>query len=674
MSEPHKVQQEIQRLVEEVEKHNYRYYVLSEPTISDKEYDNLLRRLKKLEASYPEFKLPYSPTQRVGAKVEEGARTVTFTVKMLSLDNTYSVEELREWERRVRKVLGAEGVTYTAELKIDGVSASLTYEKGVFSVGATRGDGLTGEEVTHNFKTIPTIPLKLLKSEKYSTPELFEVRGEVYMNKVDFAALNKERKKRGDVLFANPRNATSGSIKLLDSTITAQRKLNCLVHSLGLISGAKTYQSHWEFLEAARALGLRVNHEHNRLCRNFEEVLDYCHEYQEKRNQIPYEVDGVVIKVNSLSQQRELGETLKSPRWAVAYKFPAQQATTTVEDISVQVGRTGVLTPVARLKPVQCAGVTISRATLHNFDEVERLNVKVGDRVLLERAGDVIPKIIKVVEHAKGGKVKHLKVPRKCPECGGKIAKLKEGAVAYRCINPSCPKQLECGLIHFASRTAMNIEGLGEAVVWQLLDKKIVRDLADIYFLRKEDLLSLEFFADKKAENLLKAIRQSKSLPLSRFIYALGIMNIGEKAAFLLAQRFHSLERLLKASGEELTHIHEIGEVSADSVRSFFSQEAARKLIEKFKKAGVNMVEPKKEGVETKFAAKKFVFTGELTRWGRHEAAAMVKQSGGEVVLSVSKNTDFVVVGTNPGSKYDKAVQLSIKILNEQQFEEMLNA
>lgn len=672
MTEKAKIQKEIQQLIEAIESHNHRYYILAQPRISDKEYDDLLKRLVTLENQFPEFRLPYSPTQRVGVKLQEATRTVRHRAQMYSLDNTYSWAELAEWQQRLRKTLSEENREYVVELKIDGVSASLTYEEGVFMLGATRGDGSIGEDITHNCRTIRSVPLKLLKPRRFEIPRLLELRGEIYMDKVDFAAMNRERKKKGEVLFANPRNAASGSLKLLDSTLTARRKLNCFIHSFGLLQGGREYQTHWEFLQAAQEFGFRVN-PHNRLCQTFTAVQDYCLEYQQKRKEIPYEVDGIVIKVNSLQQQRELGETLKSPRWAVAYKFPAHQATTKVKDIVVQVGRTGVLTPVAILQPVECAGVMISRATLHNFEEIQRLGVKKGDRVLLERAGDVIPKIIKVVASSPEKKVKAFRVPPRCPECGGQITKWKQEDVAYRCVNPSCPKQLQRGLIHFASRGAMDIEGLGESAVQQLLAKNLIKDLADIYFLKKEDWLTLDLFADKKSENLMRSIEASKKLSLSHFLYALGIANIGKKAALLLAQHFLTIDRLMKASVEELTGIHEIGRVTAVSLQDFFRQDFAKELIAKFKKAGVNTSESEGKAKTGRLTGKKFVFTGELSGFTRRQAADSVKERGGQVVSSVSRHTDFVVTGSQPGSKYQKALDLGVKILNERQFQEIIN-
>ncbi len=666
-----KTAQQIKKIAEEIEDHNYRYYALDQPAISDKEYDDLLKTLLALEKKFPDLISADSPSQRVGIKISSGSETVNHSAKMYSLDNTYSLGELKEWDKRVLKGLPQQKIEYVAELKIDGISAALTYKEGHLILGATRGDGLKGENVTHSLKTVRSIPLKLQQHSKISIPKLLDVRGEVYMNFKDFEALNEDKKEREEELFANPRNAASGSVKLLDSRITAERKLNCFIHSFGVLEGGKTFETQWQFLEQMKEWGFCVN-PYSRLCKTFDEVIAFFQEFQNKRNSLPYEVDGVVVKVNSLSQQGQLGETLKSPRWAVAYKFPAQQATTKVKDIVVQVGRTGVLTPVAELEPVQCAGVTIARSTLHNFDEIKRLGIKKGDRVLVERAGDVIPKIVKVVEHNKETKEKFFVVPKKCPECGGAIAKGKTEDVAYRCINPFCPKQLERRLTHFASRKAMDIEGLGEAVVSQLIVKGLVKDFADIYFLNKEDFLKCELFADKKAENLLLSIEKSKKQPLARLIYGLGVPNIGEKGAFILAQRFKSLDKLIEAKRDDLKSIFEVGEVTALSLETFFRQPFARKLILKLRQAGLQLTEPEPRK-SNKLMGKKFIFTGELKSMTRLEASELVKKLGGEIVSSVSPKTDFVVAGENPGSKYEKALNLGVKILNEQEFKESLN-
>ncbi len=673
MNEKLKAKKEIEKLAREIEAHNDRYYVLDQPTISDREYDRLLKRLIELEGFYPDLRLQDSPTQRVGTKVAVQAPTVRHSLKMYSLDNTYSFKELEEWHNRVLKGLPGQSIEYVVELKIDGVSAALTYKEGIFVLGATRGDGSVGEDITHNLKTIHSIPLRLKSDRAQELPALLEVRGEIYMDRKDFEALNKERKKTGEILFANPRNATSGSVKLLDSRVTAGRKLKCFIHSFGLLEQGAELKTHWEFLRKAKAFGFSMNPQ-SRLCKSFQEVIEYCEEFHQKRSSLPYEIDGVVIKVNSLQRQKELGHTLKSPRWAVAYKFPASQATTTVKEIKVQVGRTGVLTPVAELEPVECAGVTIARATLHNFEEVKRLGVKTGDRILLERAGDVIPKILKVVESSKSKEAKPFKVPKKCPECGGEIAKVKEADVAYRCINPSCAKQLERGLLHFGSRLAMDIEGLGESVVGQLLRKNLIKDFADLYSLKRSDLLTLELFKDKKAENLLEEIEKSKKQPLSRLLFALGVPNIGQKAAYLLAQHFGSMDAMIKAQTNDFLEIHEVGETMAQSLKKFFHQPAAKKLMGRLKAVGVNLKEPKFEKKSDRLTEKKFVFTGELAGLTREEAGERVKSLGGKLAGSLSKATDFVVVGENPGSKYTQALKLGVKILNQKEFEEMTHA
>ncbi|MBN1913862.1 MAG: NAD-dependent DNA ligase LigA [Candidatus Omnitrophica bacterium] len=659
------IKKEIERLRKELRRHDYLYYAQSQPEVSDKEYDDLMRKLKGLEDEYPQLKSADSPTVRIGSGILEGFKPARHRQKMFSLDNTYSFRELMEWGERVYKGLGGrEGIEYLAELKIDGVSANLTYKKGRFSVGATRGDGETGEDITENIKTIRPIPLLLRGKD---IPDLIEVRGEVYMEKKDFLALNKDRKDAGDIMFANPRNATSGSLKLLDTAIVAKRRLNFFAHSLGQYSG-KILGRQDEFLDRLKEWGLRVNPNY-KLCKDISEAIEYCKLWQGKRDGLNYDIDGVVIKVNRLSHQQGLGYTLKSPRWAVSYKFPARQATTEVLEINLQVGRTGVITPVARLKPVECAGVVIQHATLHNFDEIRRLGIKEGDRVLIERAGEVIPKVIKVVE-SKGKKA--FRIPAACPVCRGEVVKEKEEDVAYRCINPSCPAQLERGLIHFASRGAMDIEGMGEAVVGQLVRKGIVRDFADIYALKKEDLLGLELFKEKKAQNLLDAIEKSKKQLLWRFIFGLGIRHVGEKAAFVLAKRFRNLDNLLSAKKEDLDSIYEVGQVMSESILKFFKQQSFLSLLKKIKAAGLTFEEEPSVNKGSVLSAKTVIFTGELQDFSRAQAERMVRQYGGNTASSVSKNTDFVVAGSNPGSKYQKALKLGVKIITEEEFREML--
>lgn len=658
------VKKEIGFLREKLRRHDYLYYVLSQPQISDKEYDDLMRRLRDLEDKHPQFKADNSPTVRIGGGILKGFKTVKHKQKMLSLDNTYSYQELRDWDERVRKGLSkSEKVEYALEHKIDGVSANIIYEKGALTIGATRGDGETGEDVTQNIKTIRSIPLVLLGND---IPEFIEIRGEVYMERKEFDALNKERERDGETLFANPRNATSGSLKLLDAGLVAKRRLNFFAHSLGESRGANI-STQWDFFNRLKEWGMRINPD-SKLCNDLDEAIDYCQAWQEKRKKITYEIDGIVIKVNSLSQQKKLGFTLKSPRWAVAYKFPAQQATTEVLKINIQVGRTGVITPVAELKPVECAGVIIKHATLHNFDEIKRLKLKAGDRVLIERAGEVIPKIIKVVQSRGRG---DFVIPRDCPVCNGKIVKEKEEDVAYRCINPSCPAQLERGLLHFSSRQAMDIEGIGEAVVEQLVHKHMVKDFADVYSLDKEKLLKLELFKEKKAQNLLDAINKSKKQPLSRLLFGLGIRHVGEKAAYVLANKFRNLDNIIKAEHEDFDAIYEIGSVMAESIVDFFAQGSTKELIRKLKDAGLNLEEKIAAVKKTPLTGKTIVFTGELKDFSRSEVERLIRQLGANASASVSKNTDFVVAGDNPGSKYETARKLGVKIITEEQFKEM---
>lgn len=662
--------QDIQKITVEINQHNENYYNRAQPSISDGEYDFLLKKLIELEERFPHLKDKNSPTQRVGALVGAAGPTIAHRTKMLSLDNTYSVSDLQDWFKRVAKGLPGQTVEFVVELKIDGVSASLIYENGLFVLGATRGDGVSGEDITPNLKTIRSVPLCLRKDTKSSLPRRLEVRGEIYMSHKDFERMNKRREEQGQEIFVNPRNSTSGSLKLLDSRETAKRNLQCFIHSFGTIDGGRVFATHWDFFSLIKRYGLPVNRE-SALCHNEADVIAFCQKWQNNRDALPYDVDGVVIKVNHLKQQEILGATLKSPRWAVAYKFPARQATTTVIAIDVQVGRTGVLTPVAKLVPVECGGVTIASVTLHNFAEIQRLGIGIGARVLIERAGDVIPKVVKVLEQAKD-KVENFIVPKVCPSCGGEVAKLKLDDVSYRCLNASCPKQLERGLLHFASRKAMDIEGMGDVVVQQLLNKGWIKSFADIYELKKEQLLELDLFKDKKADKLLAAIDKSRTQSFSRLLYALGINNIGEKAALMIAQRFGNLEQLLKASQDDIDAIPEVGEIMAESVYQFLHQNSTSKLFARLQKAGLNMQEVVVEHVG-KLNGRKFVFTGELAGLSRLQAGDMVKNLGGQVVESVSQKTDFVVIGENPGSKFQKAVALGIKTLDLQQFKEMVN-
>ena len=659
------IKNKINQIRKKIREHDYSYYVLSQPRVSDKEYDDLMLELKLLEDKYPQLRTDDSPTQRLSLGISPGFETVRHRAGMFSLDNTYSIDELLSWDERVRKGLGVDcNYEYVVELKIDGVSANLTYLKGKLVLGSTRGDGRMGEDVTPNIKTIRAIPLAL---PNVSIPGLIEIRGEVYMDKADFSLLNQERLDSGESLFANPRNATSGSLKLLDSGIVAKRHLNFFAHSLGASQNLPV-KTQWEFLGLLKDWGVRVD-THSTLCRNIDEVIDYCRKWQEKRDELSYEIDGVVVKLNNLLQQKKLGFTAKSPRWAVAYKFAARQATTEVLAIKVHVGRTGVITPTAELKPVECSGVIISNATLHNFDEIERLGIRVGDRVLIERAGDVIPKVVKVVEQK--GK-KPYNIPVKCPACGEKIVKEKEEDVAYRCINSDCPAQLERALLHFSSRDALDIEGMGEVVINQLVSLKLLKSLADVYKLKSDDLLKLELFKEKKANNLLSSIEKSKQQPLERLVFALGIRHVGQKAAYTLAGEFSDMQKLMRAKLEDLDRIPEIGEVMARSIVDYFNLNQTRRLIQDLLDAGVNM---RKQAVNfriNKLSGKTVVFTGELVGFSRAEAEELVRQSKGAASSSVSSKTDILVAGGNTGTKFNKARQLGVKIISEDEFKEML--
>ena len=662
---PVQIENKIEKLKDSLRKHDYFYYVLSQPVIADKEYDQLMRQLIDLEDEYPQYRTDDSPSQRLSSGISTGFKTARHNAEMLSLDNTYSIDELKSWDQRVRKGLGGHAVyEYVVELKFDGVSINLTYLNGKLAIGATRGDGQSGEDVTANIKTIHAIPLVFLPKQ---VPDFIEVRGEVYIDKQDFLKLNQERLDAGNDLFANPRNATSGSLKLLDSNLVAKRRLNFFAHSLGAYRG-QAISGQWDFLAKLKDWGMRLN-SNSVLCHNIEEVIDYCHHWQNKRDELTYEIDGIVIKLNSFSQQKELGFTAKSPRWAVAYKFAARQATTEVLGISVNVGRTGVITPTAQLEPVECSGVMISNATLHNFDEIERLGVREHDRVLIERAGDVIPKIVKVVERK--GKQPYNK-PEKCPACKEKIIKEKAEDVAYRCINPDCPAQLERALMHFSSRDALDIEGLGEAVITQLVKQGLLKSLADIYKLKTSQLLKLELFKERKANNLLNAIKKSKIQPLARPIFALGIRHVGQKAAYTLAQEFVNLNNLARAKIEDLDRIPEIGPVMANSILDYFNLGRIKKLIQELKKFGLNMRQEVIKIKANKISGKTVVFTGQLGGLSRSEAENLVRQSGGLAVSAVSSKTDFLIAGENTGLKFNKAKELGVKIVSEAEFREMI--
>ncbi len=657
----------IEKLKREINRHDYLYYVEDSPDITDYQYDQLLKQLADIEKAHPELVTNDSPTQRVSGEASPTFNPVRHSIPMLSLDNTYNEIEFSDWFNRTAKGLKGEPFELVVELKIDGVSLNLTYESGVLKTGATRGDGETGEDVTPNAKSIRAIPLRLLNAKP---PSYLEVRGEVYINKKDFHDLNKRITDEGEQEFANPRNAAAGSLRQKNPLITAKRPLKFFVHSFGLVEG-ENFETHWQFLEYCRKAGLRPT-DRAKVCRSFDEVLAFRNEIEKTRDNLPYEIDGIVAKVNSLGQQKLLGFTSKSPRWAIAFKFAPRQAVTKVENIRVQVGRTGILTPVAELTPVEISGVTVSNSTLHNFDEIGRLGVRIGDTVLVERAGDVIPKVVKTFTEKRTGLEKVFHIPKKCPACGEPITKEKEDEVAYRCINPSCPAQIEQGLAHFAARDAMDINGLGESAIAQLLSRKLVNNFSDIYFLKKEDLLKLELFKDKKASNLLSAIEKSKTRPLNRLLFGLGIRHIGEKAARVLAEKFVNIDNLAGASREKLEAIPEIGPVMAEAVNDFFSQAAVKRIIEYLKRAGVNMTEPVRENTLTAITGKIFVLTGELETLTRGQAESKIAELGGSAVSSVSKKTNYLVLGKDPGSKYDKAKKLHVKIINEKEFLELI--
>ena len=676
---------ELEKLREEINYHNHRYYILDSPVISDAEYDRLFKKLQELENNFPHLITPDSPTQRVGAMPLDEFKTIAHTIPMLSLNNANNVEEAREFDERVKRFLETkEEIEYVAEPKMDGLAIELVYVDGLFTAGSTRGDGYTGEDVTLNLRTVKSIPLRLLNKtvEKVKVegggtlplpiPARLEVRGEVFIPIKEFERLNREREERGEPAFANPRNAAAGSIRQLDSKITAMRPLDIYCYGIGALEGAK-FKTHWEILHTLKGWGLKVN-PFIKICKGIDEVIKYHEDMEEKRDRIPYELDGVVVKVNSLDLQDRLGILTRSPRWAVAYKFKARQETTRVKDIIVGVGRTGALTPVAILEPVEVGGVTVERATLHNQDEVDRKDVRVGDTVVVQRAGDVIPEVVMVIKEKRTGSEKPFRLPEKCPLCGSAV--VKEGAI-HRCTGGlSCPAQLKEGIRHFAAKRAMNIEGLGDKHIDQFVEKGVIKDMADLYSLKKEDIAELERWADKSAQNLLDQIEKSKDTTLARMIYALGIRQVGEHMAKVLANNFGSLDELMKASYDNLMEIHEIGPETAESIVTFLKEGHNRNVIEKLKRAGVKSPHSplfqRGEWGDLRFKGKQFVLTGTLSGFTRGEVKELIESLGGRITSSVSKNTDYVIAGAEPGSKYDKAVELGIKILNEEEFKDLL--
>ncbi len=659
--------QTLKQLRKDIQQHDHLYYVKDEPEISDREYDRLMQRLKDLEAKHPEWITPDSPTQRVGGQPAEGFDTVVHKVPMLSLDNTYNLDELKEFHNRVVKNLGTEeGLEYVVELKIDGLGVSLFYENGIFVRGATRGTGKTGEDITANLKTIRSIPLTL--SMQKAGYRSMEVRGEVYMNRKGFDALNRQREEAGEAPFANPRNAAAGSLRLLDSRITASRPLNIWVYALGHFEGP-AFTSHFEMLEKMEKLGFRTN-PNTRLCQSFDDILKMIDEWQEKQSTLDYHVDGLVIKVNALAMQNKLGSTNKHPRWAAAFKYEAEEAETVVEDIRVQIGRTGSITPVAELTPVFVSGSTVSRATLHNEDEIARLDVRVGDKVVIIKAGEIIPKVVRVLDKERKGRQPKFKMPKTCPECDSKIER-PEGEAVWRCVNAACPAQLKERLLHFASRNAMDIDHLGTAIVDQLVDTGKVKSFYELYDLQLEDLSTLERMAEKSAQNLIDAIAKSKQAGLSRLVYALGIRHAGQRVAQVLAQTYGTMNGLASAKYEDLEAIDEIGPRIAESIREFFGEKHNKKELCKLKQHGLVMTEGKKAGGGN-LSGKQFVLTGALESMTRDQAKKKIVEAGGRVTSSVSAKTDYVVAGTDPGSKLTQAQKLGIPILTEKEFQKLL--
>jgi DNA ligase (NAD+) len=665
------LEKEAESLREQINHHNYRYYVLDDPEITDAEYDRLMRRLEELEQAHPEVRTPDSPTQRVGAAPSQEFGVVRHHRMMLSLGNAMNAEEMLEFDRRIKRFLRSDAdIEYMAEVKLDGLAVELVYEDGHLTVGSTRGDGINGEDVTQNIRTVKSIPLRLIRPAKGAVPKLLEVRGEVILPRRAFERLNEERIKAGEPLFANPRNAAAGSLRQLDPRITASRPLDIFCHSHGVVEGIR-FKNQWDFLHGIKQLGLKIN-PLSRLCRNVDEVLEYWNALTAQRHELDYEADGVVAKVNSFELQERLGEVSRSPRWAIAYKFKAQQAETRVLEISVYVGRIGSLTPVAKLEPVQLAGVTISNASLHNLDEIRRKDVREGDTVLIERAGDVIPYVVRVT--AKGEpRAAEFQMPRACPECGGAVVH-EEGEVAYFCVNVNCPARMRESVRHFASKNALDIDGLGDKLVAQLVTTGLVRELDDLYKLKKPDLLRLERTADKSAQNILDAIARSREVSLERLLNGLGIRHVGEHTARQLALRFGDLQALMVAGEEELRAVRDIGPEVARSIRQYFDEPRNRLAVERLAHELKIVAPPSSAGEPSRLRDRSFVLTGALTAMTREEAEEKILAAGGRVTSSVSRKTDFVVAGAEPGSKLRKARELGVKILNEDEFVKLLSA
>mgnify|MGYP001614123092 FL=1 len=672
---PSTIKEKIQKLRDTIRHHDRKYYVENNPEITDYEYDQLLKELHHLEELHPEFVTPDSPTRRVGGEPLTQFPTIEHRIPMLSIDNTYSDNELKEFDQRIKRMADIEthrDIEYVVELKIDGVAITLWYENGLFVRGATRGDGFKGDDVSANLKTIRQIPLILEPSDKkHKIPPVIEIRGEIYLPNREFQRLNEQREEEGEPQFANPRNAAAGSLKLLDPRITAQRRLRLFAYAIGFSEGLEL-KTHIQCLESIRGFGLPVN-PYTQLCKNIEEVIRYCNEWDKRRGALDYMVDGMVIKVNALDLHDQLGATSKAPRWVISFKFQPEQAVTKIEEIVVQVGKTGTLTPVANLTPVLLAGTTVSRATLHNFDEIRRKDIREGDYVILQKAGEIIPQVVTVLKEKRKGTEIPFTEPSTCPECKEKVVR-DDTEVYLRCHNPFCQAQVKRRIQYFAGRDAMDIEGLGPALVEQLVDKGFVKDYADIYYLRYEDLITLERMGEKSSSNLIQAIEAGKHRDLDRLICALGILNVGSHTAEVLAERFDTLDKLANTTQEELEGIYEIGPVVAKSIVAFFQNKHTQEIIEKLKAGGVNTrkLATQKSGKNPKISGKSFVVTGTLQKYSRKEAETLIKSLGGRVLSGVSKKTDYLVVGEDPGSKLDKARELNVHVLDETAFEKMI--
>ncbi|MEH7579010.1 NAD-dependent DNA ligase LigA [Priestia megaterium] len=650
----------VQELRDLLNQYGYEYYVLDQPSVPDAEYDKLMNELIEIEESFPELKTADSPTQRIGGQVLDAFEKVQHQTSMLSLGNAFNEEDLRDFDRRVRQAVGDE-FSYVCELKIDGLAVSLRYEDGYLVLGATRGDGTTGENITENLKTIRSIPLRIKE------PLSMEVRGEAFMPRKSFEALNEAKMERDEVPFANPRNAAAGSLRQLDPKIAAKRNLDIFVYAM-TDTGELEIDSHSESLNLLDELGFKTNRE-RQTCETIDDVIAYIESWQTQRPELSYDIDGIVVKVDSFDQQAELGTTAKSPRWAIAYKFPAEEVVTKLVNIELTVGRTGVITPTAILEPVQVAGTTVQRASLHNEDLIREKDIRIGDYVVVKKAGDIIPEVVNVIEEKRTGEEQEFTMPTHCPECESELVRL-EGEVALRCINPSCPAQIREGLIHFVSRNAMNIDGLGEKVISQLFREQLIKDVADIYTLTKQQLIELERMGEKSADNLIAAIEASKENSLERLLFGLGIRHVGVKAAKTLAQHFETIDKLTKATYDELVAINEIGAKMADAIVAYFTQEEVQELIHELKEYGVNLTYkgPKLvslENVDSVFAGKTVVLTGKLEQLSRNEAKAQIEALGGKVTGSVSKKTDLVVAGEEAGSKLTKANELEIEVWDE---------